>query len=83
MKWKTTNSFCYLGDRLNVSGGCETEVTARTRLGWTKFRECGGFLYGKKFLLMMIGGVCRTYVRSAMLLYGCETWCLRGMRCQF
>ena len=22
--------FCYLGDRLNASGGCEAEVTART-----------------------------------------------------
>ena len=26
---ETANEFSYLGDRLNVSGGCEAEVTAR------------------------------------------------------
>ena len=30
-------SFCYLGDRLNASGGSEAAVTARTRIGWIKF----------------------------------------------
>ena len=35
-------SFCYLGDRLNASGGNESAVTSRTRIGWIKFRECGG-----------------------------------------
>ena len=34
-------SFCYLGDRLNASGGSEAAVTARMRIGWIKFRECG------------------------------------------
>ena len=33
--------FCYLGDRVNASGGCEAAVTARARIGWVKFRECG------------------------------------------
>ena len=28
------NGFCYLGDRLNSSGGCEAAVTARVRIGW-------------------------------------------------
>ena len=46
-------SFCYLKDRLNASGGCEAAVTARTRIGWIKFRECGELLYGRKFLLKM------------------------------
>ena len=32
-------SFCYLGDRLNASAGSETVVTARTRIGWIKFRK--------------------------------------------
>ena len=27
------NAFCYLGDRLNVSGGSEAAVTARMRVG--------------------------------------------------
>ena len=33
--------FYYLGDRLNASGGSEAAVTARTRIGWIKFRKCG------------------------------------------
>ena len=46
-------SFCYLGDRLNASGGSEAAVTATTRIGWIKFKECGELLCGKKFLLKM------------------------------
>ena len=46
-------SFCYLGDRLNASGGSEAAVTARTRIGWIKFRECGELLHGRKFSLKM------------------------------
>ena len=46
-------SFCYLRDRLNANGGSEAAVTARTRIGWIKFRECGELLYGRKFLLKM------------------------------
>ena len=42
-------SFCYLGDRLNASGGSEAAVTARTRIAWIKFRECGELLCGRKF----------------------------------
>ena len=72
---ETVDGFCYLGDRLNASGGCEVAVTARTRLGWIKFRECGHLLRGKRFPLNMKGGVYRSCVRSAML-YGSETWCL-------
>ena len=30
---ETANGFCYLGDRLNASGGCETAVTPRVRIG--------------------------------------------------
>ena len=48
-------SFCYLGNRLNASGGSEAAVTARTRIGWIKFRECGELLYGRKFSLKMKG----------------------------
>ena len=38
----------YLGDRLNASGGCETAVTSRVRIGWIKFRECRGVVTGMK-----------------------------------
>ena len=37
---ESVKGFYYLGDRLNASGGCETAVTARVRIGWMKFREC-------------------------------------------
>ena len=30
---ETANGFCYLGDRLNASGGCEVAVTARVQSG--------------------------------------------------
>ena len=51
-------------------------LTARTRIGWTKFRECGELLYGRKFSLKMKGRIYQSCVRSEML-YGSETWCLR------
>ena len=42
-------SFCYLGDRLNASGGSEVAVTVRMRIGWIKFREFEELLYGRDF----------------------------------
>ena len=30
---ETVKGFCYLRDRLNASGGCETAVTSRVRIG--------------------------------------------------
>ena len=73
---KTVNGFCYLDDKLNACGGCEAAVTARTRLGWAKFRECRELLFGERFSLKDKGKVYRYCVRSAML-YGSETWCLK------
>ena len=46
---ETVKGFCYLGDKLNASEGCEATVTARTRVGWKKFRVCGEILFGKRF----------------------------------
>ena len=54
---ETVNRFCYLGDRLNASGGCEAAVTARVRIGWVRFRECGELLLGNRFPLKMKGKV--------------------------
>ena len=72
---ETVKGFCYLGDRLNASGVCETAVTLRVRIGWMKFRECEELLHGR-FSLIMKEMVYRSCIRSAML-YGSETWCLR------
>ena len=70
---KTVNGFCYLGDRLNASGGYEAAVKARVRISWVRFRECGELLLGNRFPLKMNGKVYCCCVRSAIL-YGSETW---------
>ena len=51
-------------------------MTARTRIEWIKFRECGQLLYWRKVSLKMKGRIYQSCVRSAML-YGIEAWCLR------
>ena len=73
---ETVKGFCYLGDRLNASGGCKTAVTSKVKIGWEKFTECGELLRGRRFSLRMKEMVYRSCVRSAML-YASETWCLR------
>ena len=73
---ETVNGFCYLGGRLNASGGCEAAVTARLRIGWVRLRERGELLLGNRFPLKMKGKVYRCCARSAIL-YGSETWCLK------
>ena len=52
---ETVKGFCYLGDRLNASGRCETAMTSRVRIGWMKFRECEELLRGRRFLLRKKG----------------------------
>ena len=69
---KTVNRLCYLGN----NGGCEAAVTARVRIGWVRFRECGELLLGNRFPLKMKGNVYHCCVRSAIL-YGSEAWCLK------
>ena len=73
---ETENGFCCFGDRLNASGGYEAAVTARVKIGWIRFRECGKLLLGNRFPLKMKGKVYRCCVRSAIL-YESETWCLK------
>ena len=73
---ETVSKFTYLGDRLNATGGCETAVIARTRIGWINCRECSEILKGRKFSLKMKWKVYKSCVRSDML-YGSEAWCLR------
>ena len=70
---ETVMGFCYLGGRLNASGGCKNCSDFKSQIGWMKFRECGELLLGR-FSLKMKGMVYRSCVRSAML-YGSETWC--------
>ena len=46
-KLETVREFTHLGDRVRAGGGCEAAVTARTRCGWVRFRECSELLYGR------------------------------------
>ena len=73
---ETVSNFSCLGDRLNATVACETAVTARTRIGWMKFRECSEILKGRRFSLKLQRKVYKSCVRSAIL-YGSEAWCLR------
>ena len=42
-------------------------MTARTRCGWAKLRECGELLYGRRFPPKLKGAVYKSYVRPANL----------------
>ena len=42
---ESVRKFTYLGDMVSAGEGCEAAVTARTRCGWVKFKECGELLY--------------------------------------
>ena len=65
-KAETVKRFFCLGNRLNASGGCEATATARTKVGWKKFREHGERLFGKRFSLQMKGKVYKSYVRDQL-----------------
>ena len=54
----------------------EAAVTARTRCGWAKLRECSELLYGRKYSLQLKGAINRNFAKSAIL-YGIEAWCLK------
>ena len=45
MFWIKKQVWCYkifqVNDRVNASGSCKEAVTARARIGWVKFKECG------------------------------------------
>ena len=73
---KTLREFTYPGDRVSAGGGCEAAVTARTRYGWVKLRECGELLCGRRFPIKLNGVVHKRYARPAIL-YGSEAWCLK------
>ena len=68
--------FVILGYRLNSSACCEAAVTARVRIDWVRFSECGELFLGNRFSLRIKGKVYRCCIRSAIL-YGSEAWYLK------
>ena len=79
---EAVSKFTYLCDKVSASGECEAAVTARTRCGWAKFRECSELLYGRRFPLRLKGAVYESYVRPAIL-YGSEVWHLKESEMRF
>ena len=73
---ETVNGFCYFGDRLHSSGGCEAAVTARVKIGWVRFKESRELLLGNRLFLKMEGKVYCCCIRSAIL-FGSKAWCLK------
>ena len=72
---ETVKELTYLGDRVSTGGGCKTDVTARTRSGWVKPRECVELLHGS-FPLNLKEAVYKSCLRPAIL-HGSEVWCLK------
>ena len=63
---ETVREFTYLGDSVSAGGGCEAAVTARTRCGSVRYRECSELLYGRLPLKLKVA-VYKSYVRTAIL----------------
>ena len=61
---------------MSAGGGCDAAVTARTRCGWVKFRECDKLLYAMRFQQKMRMAVYKTFVRPAILC-GSQAQCLK------
>ena len=43
---ETVKALTYIIDMMSASGGCKADLTAKTRCGWAKLRECGELLHG-------------------------------------
>ena len=56
--------------RLNFSNDCKAAVTARVRIGWVRFRECGELLLGNRFPLKIKGIKVLPLCTSLSILYG-------------
>ena len=50
---ETVREFTFLGVRVSAGGGYEASMIARTRCWWVKYRDCGEFLYCRRFLLRL------------------------------
>ena len=66
-------SFTYLGDVVDRSGGVERSVSARVAMAWSKWREIAGLLCNKRIPLRSRSNIYDACIRSVML-YGAETW---------
>ena len=54
---ETVRGYTYLGDR----------VSARTRYGWVRLRDCDEMVYGMRFCMKLKWAVYKSYLRQAIL----------------
>ena len=54
---ETVRNFTYLGVRVSACGGYEADVTARTKCGWVKLRECSDLLHDRRIPQKQKGAV--------------------------
>lgn len=65
--------FCYLYELINSGRECTRSVSARIRIGWSKFREFLPLLATKGFSLKVKGRLYDACVQTTML-HGSETF---------
>ena len=70
---EVVESFCYLGDMILASGGCERAITTRVRCAWSKFHELMPLLTARSVSLIRRGQLYNSCVRR-VLLYSAECW---------
>ena len=66
-KLEAVPEFCYLGDMLSASGGCELAAVTRCKCAWGKFRQLLPLHTNRNLPLLTRGRVFSTCVRSVML----------------
>ena len=66
-KLEVVASFCYLGDMLSVSGGCELAMITRVKTAWKKFKELLPVLSSRHLSYKTRGYVYSSCIRNAIL----------------
>ena len=64
---ETVRKSAYIHDRVSASGGCEDDVTARTRCRLAKHRGCAELLHGRRFPPTLKEAAFKKYIRPAIL----------------
>ena len=72
-KLEVVASFCYLGDMLSASGGCELSTTTHVKTAWKKFKDLLPVLSSRHLSFETLGHVYSSCVQRAMF-HASETW---------
>jgi hypothetical protein len=78
IKVEKVQSYCYLGDKLEVDGGVNLTITNRIQSAWGKFRELSPIVAVKGVPLSLKGKIYVSCIRPS-LIYASETWAMKEM----